>query len=140
MLDAVELAIVDDNPGDVLFCQEFFKQYKFSNNVSYLDSHEQLLDYLEHPATIPDVVMLSIRPFLLNGCQSLKSLKHNPIFENTLLVGLTATDGEEEVLRDEMSLFAGYLTKPLEFDKLRAMLVRISSLGMVIIKQEMAAV
>lgn len=143
MLDAVEFVIVDDNPGDILFCREFFKQYKFSNKVSYLDNHEELLNYVgpgEHPVSIPDIVLMSIRPFLLNGCQSLKALKSNPAFEKTVLVGLTATEGEEEILRDETTLFSGYLTKPLDFDKLKAMLARLSSVGMVIVKQEMASV
>ncbi|MBZ0300531.1 MAG: response regulator [Anaerolineae bacterium] len=140
MYHTIEMLVVDDNPGDVRLCQEFFRANKFSNQVNYVPNPEHMLRYLQRDTPYqqvpsPDVILLSIRPFLMDGLQYLSDLKQQVLSRNILLLGLTAAEGEEAALKDEASVFAGYMVKPLDLTQLRLMLAKIEYLGLIIVKQ-----
>ena len=136
MYTPIELLIVDENPGDIRLYQEFFKSNRLSNNVHYVYNPQQMLSFLQRDelyqnAPSPDIILLDVRPFLLNGLQGLHALKSHPCFKDITLVGLLGANGEEEGLSDR-DVFSGYLVKPIDLEKLSSTLARISSLGLVI--------
>lgn len=136
MYTPIELLIVEDNPGDIRLYQEFFKSNRLSNNVTYIRNSAEMEKFLrregeyEH-ATPPDLIMLSLRPFLLNGLQGLDPIRCHPMFKDIALVGLMGAASEEEGLPDR-SAFTSYMVKPLDLDQLRSVLTKINSLGLVI--------
>lgn len=136
MYTPIELLIVDDNPGDVRLFQEFFKSTRLSNNVNYVRNTQQMLSFLQQDdqyqdAPSPDVILLDIRPFLLDSSCRLDTLKTHPRFKEIALVGLLGAAEEEQGLADR-DVFSGYLVKPVDLEQLSAALMKINSLGLVI--------
>src|SRR5690606_42042647 len=97
MYTPIELLIVEDNPGDIRLYQEFFKSNRLSNNVTYVRNSAEMEKFLrregeyEH-ATPPDLIMLSLRPFLLIGLQGLDTISCYPMFKYYAREGLLAAE------------------------------------------------
>lgn len=136
MYPPIELLVVEDNPGDIRLYQEFFRSTRLSNNVNYVPNPQQMVNFLQRDgqyrnAPTPDLILVDVRPFLLNGMQGLSQLKAHPQFKNAVLVGLLGSAGEEEGLSDR-DVFSDYLVKPLDLAKLTQTLTKVSNLGLVI--------
>jgi CheY-like chemotaxis protein len=136
MYKPIELLIVDENPGDIRLFQEFFKSSRLSNNVNYVRNPQQMVSFLQRDgqyqnAPEPDLILVDVRPFLLNGLQGLDNIKSHPFFKNAVLVGLLGAAGEEQGLPDGAA-FVDYLVKPLDLGQLSQALTKVKNLGLVI--------
>lgn len=143
MYKSIELLIVDENPGDIRLYQEFFKSSRLSNNINYVRNPQQMVSFLRRDgpyqnAPAPDLILVGVRPFLLNGLQGLDSIKAHPFFKNVVLVGLLGAAGEEEGLPDR-TVFSDYLVKPIDMAQLSQALTKISDLGLIISRADAPA-
>jgi CheY-like chemotaxis protein len=118
---AIEILLVEDNPGDVRLIQEALKEGRVSNNPHVAWDGEAALDYLyrrgEHAnAPRPDLILLDLNLPKKDGREVLAVIKGDPDLKRIPVVVLTTSKEEEDIHRAYNLAANCYVTKPVEFD------------------------
>lgn len=137
MYKAIDILMIEDNPGDVRLAQEYFKEYKVSNHMSVVKDEAEALGFLRGQgeyahATLPDIILMSIRVVWENNAELLKQIKGDAIWAHIPVVLLTGFKGEEVILDNDLPISL-YIPKPLTIDCL-ASIVRLGGFGLIIVK------
>lgn len=137
---AIELLMIEDNPGDIRLNQEYLKQYEVSNHLTVVKNEVEALFFLRGlgqyaHATLPDIILMSIRMLWDDDARLLKQIHGETTLAHIPIVILTAYEGEEEILDKDLpiSLCA---PKPLTFDCLVSIVKRLENFGLIITKPE----
>lgn len=118
------ILLVEDNRSDIDLALRAFKKVGVTNPIDVVEDGQEALDYLfgdnkfsDNDATIePAIVLLDLKLPIVNGLEVLKSIRSNPITKNLIVVILTSSS-EEKDLVDSYSLGVNsYLTKPVHFE------------------------
>lgn len=120
------LVVDDEEDVQFLFKQQFRKEQKSGKiEFSFAISGENALDYLENQGTADVVLILSdINMPAMNGLELLKILKEK--FPALKVFMITAYDDENNY-RTAMEYGADdYITKPIDFSKLKSRILSLS--------------
>ena len=120
-LTAIEILLVEDDPGDVLMTREALEQSKLVHDIQVVDNGEQALEFLRREGTYrdarrPDLILLDLNLPRLSGSEVLGVIKDDPDLRTIPVVVLTTSDAEEDVLRSYQLHANAYVTKPVDFD------------------------
>jgi len=93
---AIEILLVEDNPGDVRLTLEAFKEAKVLNSISVVNDGEQALQYLrcEEPfgeACRPDIILLDLNLPKMDGRLVLEEIKEDENLKRIPVVILTTS-------------------------------------------------
>lgn len=115
--EAVNILLVEDNPGDVRLIQEAFKETKRETEFHIITNGEEAIDFLNDFATDdsinpPDLVLLDLNLPGSDGCEVLESIRDNPQIQPLPVVMLTSSGAREDVIRCYDASANAYLTKP----------------------------
>jgi two-component system, chemotaxis family, response regulator Rcp1 len=117
---AIEILLVEDNPGDVRLIQEALKEGKVWNNPHVIVDGEAALDFLyrrgkyaESPR--PDLILLDLNLPKKDGREVLATIKADADLRRIPVVILTTSKEEEDILRAYNLAANCYVTKPVEF-------------------------
>jgi CheY-like chemotaxis protein len=119
---AIDVLLIEDDPGDVLITREAFEHNKIENNLHVARDGEEGLDYLyrrgafEH-APRPDLVLLDLNLPKYDGRQLLDKIKSDPDLCHIPVVVLTTSAAEEDVLHSYKLHANAYVTKPVDLDQ-----------------------
>jgi CheY-like chemotaxis protein len=119
---AIDVLLIEDDPGDVLITREAFEHNKIENNLHVARDGEEGLDYLyrrgafEH-APRPDLVLLDLNLPKYDGRQLLDTIKSDPDLCHIPVVVLTTSAAEEDVLHSYKLHANAYVTKPVDLDQ-----------------------
>lgn len=117
---AIEILMVEDNPGDVRLTVEALKDAKIANRLHVVADGVAALEFLRRSAPYeaaprPDLILLDLNLPRKNGREVLAEIKSDPALMTIPVVILTTSRAEEDVLR-AYSLHANcYITKPVDF-------------------------
>jgi CheY-like chemotaxis protein len=119
---AIEVLLVEDDPGDVLMTKEAFEDYKLNNTLHVVNDGAEAMDFLrrqgEHAdAPRPDLVLLDLNLPRMDGREVLQAIKSDPELASIPVVVLTTSEAEEDVLRSYSLHANAYVTKPVDFDR-----------------------
>jgi CheY-like chemotaxis protein len=119
---AIEVLLVEDDPGDVLMTQEAFKDYKIANNLNVVTNGEDALAYLRQEgrfagAVLPDLVLLDLNLPRRDGREVLREVKSDPQLRRIPVVVLTTSDAEDDVLASYNLHANAYVRKPVDFEQ-----------------------
>jgi CheY-like chemotaxis protein len=119
---AIEVLLVEDDPGDVLMTKEAFEDYKLKNTLHVVNDGVEAMDFLrrqgEHAdAPRPDLVLLDLNLPRMDGREVLQAIKSDPELASIPVVVLTTSEAEEDVLRSYSLHANAYVTKPVDFDR-----------------------
>jgi two-component system, chemotaxis family, response regulator Rcp1 len=119
---AIEILLVEDNPGDVRLIKEALKEGKVWNNPHVVGDGEAALDFLFRRgqfagAPRPDLVLLDLNLPRKDGRQVLSTIKADGDLRRIPVVILTTSKEEEDILRAYNLAANCYITKPVEFDQ-----------------------
>jgi CheY-like chemotaxis protein len=129
MLQLIELLMIDDNLSDVRLTQEYFKEYKIPNHLHVVKDGTEALRFLRregeyYSATRPDLILLDSRILLTDEGSLLPQIKREAERQRVVWVVMTTCEGEATLLQQDWPNSL-YITKPLNFERLSALVQRM---------------
>src|SRR6266516_3136966 len=123
----INILLVEDDPSDVELTRRALQRAKLQNRVWIVADGVEALAFPR-----PDLVLLDLKLPNLDGRDVLMRIREEPRWQALPVVVLTASDAEHEQLA---ALAAdGFLTKPVDFVRLEAVIRGIAGLGWAIVK------
>jgi CheY-like chemotaxis protein len=100
---AIDVLLIEDDPGDELITREAFEHNKINNNLHVAHDGEEGLDFLYQRgayegAPRPDLVLLDLNLPKYDGRQLLETIKSDPDLKHIPVVVLTTSSAEEDIL------------------------------------------
>jgi CheY-like chemotaxis protein len=119
---AIDVLLIEDDPGDELITREAFEHNKIKNNLHVARDGEEGLDFLYQRgayvgAPRPDLVLLDLNLPKYDGRQLLEQIKSDPNLNHIPVVVLTTSSAEEDILRSYKLHANAYVTKPVDLDQ-----------------------
>ena len=133
----INILLVEDDPSDVELTRRALQRAKLQNRVWIVADGVDALAFLRREGPHrgvprPDLVLLDLKLPNLDGRDVLMRIREEPRWQALPVVVLTASDAEHEQLA---ALAAdGFLTKPVDFVRLEAVIRGIAGLGWAIVK------
>ena len=120
----MELLLVEDNEDDILLEQEALAEAKLVNLMFVVRDGEEAMAFLRREgqyqnAQTPGLILLDINMPKKNGFEVLHELKADPALMHIPVVMLTTSDSEADIVKSYAKGACSYITKPMDFDKLR---------------------
>ena len=118
-LKAIEILMVEDNPGDVRLTREALKGGKVLNQLHVVEDGVAALDFLyqrapHQNAPRPDLILLDLNLPKMDGREVLARIKSDDSLKVIPVVVLTTSQAEEDVLRAYRLSANCYVTKPVD--------------------------
>ena len=118
-LRAIEILMVEDNPGDVRLTREALKGGKVLNQLHVVEDGVAALDFLyrrppHQNAPRPDLILLDLNLPKMDGRDVLSQIKSDDALKIIPVVVLTTSQAEEDVLRAYRLSANCYVTKPVD--------------------------
>jgi len=119
---AIDILLVEDDPGDELITREAFEHNKLRNRLHVAHDGEEGLNYLYQrgayeDAKRPDLILLDLNLPKYDGRQLLEKIKSDPDLSRIPVVVLTTSSAEEDILRSYKLHANAYVTKPVDLDQ-----------------------
>ena len=129
---AVEILLVEDNPGDARLTLEAFKEARVLNNFTIIGDGAEALSYLRREeqyanSTNPDVILLDLNLPKKDGREVLAEIKADSELKTIPVVVLTTSGAEEDVAKAYGSHANCYIRKPVDLEQFLRVVQSIES-------------
>lgn len=119
---AIEILLVEDDPGDELITREALEHNKFQNRLHVAHDGEEGLDFLYkrgqfEGAPRPDLILLDLNLPKYGGRQLLETVKSDADLARIPVVVLTTSSAEEDIVRSYKLHANAYVAKPVDLDQ-----------------------
>jgi CheY-like chemotaxis protein len=127
---AIEILLVEDNPGDVRLIIEAMREAKLDNRFHVVEDGVEAMQFLRREgrfgdAPRPDLILLDLNLPKKDGRAVLAEVKADPALKRIPVVVLTTSQAEEDVLR-AYDLHANcYITKPVDMEQFMKVVAQI---------------
>ena len=116
-MSALQILLVEDNPGDVRLSSEAFKEsnlshylYVVHDGVEAMGFVRQTIDYSHAPR--PDIIILDLNLPRKNGLEVLQEIKSDQELKDIPIIILTSSVNDLDVLSAYRKQANAYLVKP----------------------------
>ena len=138
-LRAVEILLVEDNPGDVRLTTEVLKDAKLCNNIHVVGDGVEAVDFLHrrgdyHAAVRPDLILLDLNLPRKDGREVLEEIKGDSALKHIPVVVLTTSSAEQDILKSYALHANCYITKPVDLDQFAKVVLSIEEFWFSIVK------
>jgi chemotaxis family two-component system response regulator Rcp1 len=138
-MSAIEILLVEDNPGDVRLTREALRDGKVRNNLHVAKDGVEALEFLRREGTWaaaprPDVILLDLNLPRKNGREVLAEVKSDPELMSIPIVVLTTSEDEQDILRAYEYHANCYITKPVDFEQFMNVVRSIEDFWFTIVK------
>ena len=136
---AIEILLVEDNPGDVRLTQEALREGKVLNNLNVVNDGVQALAYLRQEgqysgATRPDIILLDLNLPKKDGREVLAEVKGDANLKRIPVVVLTTSQDETDILKSYELQANAYVTKPVDLNQFIKVLQSFEDFWLSIVK------
>jgi chemotaxis family two-component system response regulator Rcp1 len=136
---AIEILLIEDNPGDARLTWEALKDGKIQNHLHVQTDGEAALEFLhrrgDHAAApVPDLILLDLNLPKKDGREVLAAIKEDERLRRIPVVVLTTSDAEEDILRSYELHANCYVTKPVGLEQFLDVVRRIDSFWLEVVK------
>ena len=135
---AIEILLVEDNPGDARLTQEALREGKIRNNLHHARDGVEALAFLRRQgeyakAPIPDLVLLDLNLPRKDGREVLAEMKQDPQLRLIPVVVLTTSEAENDIVRSYELHANCYITKPVGLEQFIAIVREIESFWLAVV-------
>ncbi len=135
---AIEILMVEDNPGDVRLTREALKDAKVLVALNVATDGDAALKYLRRQpphesATRPDLILLDLNLPKRDGREVLAAIKSDESLKRIPVVILTTSRAEEDVMRAYQLNVNCYVTKPVDFEQFTRIVQAIEDFWLTIV-------
>jgi CheY-like chemotaxis protein len=139
LLNAIDVLLVDDDPGDTLMIREAFEHNKVKNALECVADGVQAMQYLRREgeyanASRPDLILLDLNLPRKDGREVLAEIKSDPRLATIPVVVLTTSHAEEDVLKSYQLHANAYVTKPVDFERFIEVVRQIDEFFVTVVK------
>ena len=122
----IRILMADDDPEDRFLTQEAFEEAHLTNELSFVEDGEELMDYLkkrgayaaEGAAPRPGLILLDLNMPRKDGREALSEIRSDPQLQGIPVVVLTTSQADEDIIRTYNLGVNSFITKPVTFDGL----------------------
>ena len=119
---AIEILLVEDNPGDVRLTIEGLNEAKVRNNLQVARDGVEALEFLRRQgrfadAVRPDLILLDLNLPRMDGREVLAEVKSDPDLKAIPVVVLTTSSAEQDILHSYQLQANCYITKPVDLEQ-----------------------
>jgi len=122
----IVILLADDDEEDRMMNCDALAESRLSNDIYCVSDGEDLMDYLYHrgkyapPAKSPrpGLILLDLNMPKKDGREALREIKADPTLRQIVVVVLTTSKADEDILRSYDSGASSFITKPVTFDGL----------------------
>ena len=137
--EAIDILLVEDNPGDVRLTTEALAEAKVRNTLAVARDGVEALQYLrhEHPfekSTRPDIILLDLNMPRMDGREVLEEIKADPKLAAIPVVVLTTSAADEDVLRSYQLHASCYITKPVDLEQFMKVVRSVEDFWLTIVR------
>ena len=122
---SIVILMAEDDPDDRLLTKDALAEAHLANTLIFVEDGEELMDYLyrkggynEENAPRPGLILLDLNMPRKDGREALEEIKADPDLRSIPVVVLTTSKAEEDILRSYDLGVSGYITKPVQFERL----------------------
>ena len=138
-VEAVEILLVEDSPGDVRLTQEALKDSKLYNNLNVVPDGVDAIAFLRRQgnytnAPRPDLILLDLNLPRMDGRQVLQEIKNDENLKRIPVVVLTTSSNETDIFITYNLHANCYISKPVDFTQFINVVKSIESFWFSIVK------
>ncbi|MBZ0296563.1 MAG: response regulator [Anaerolineae bacterium] len=138
-MEAIEILLVEDNPGDVRLTQEALKDSKLNNNLHVARDGVEAMAFLYREGVFadaprPDIILLDLNLPRKDGREVLEEIKRDDVLKRIPIVVLTTSEDEQDILRSYDLHANCYITKPVDLSRFLTIVKTIESFWFTIVK------
>ena len=136
---AIDILLVEDNPGDVVLAQEALKESKVRNKLFVVDDGVEAMAFLRRQgqyagAPRPDLILLDLNLPRKSGREVLAEVKGDEELKRIPVVVLTVSKAEEDIIKCYSHHANCYITKPLDFNQFMEVTKSIEEFWLTIVR------
>lgn len=119
----INILLVEDDSVDVMNVQRAFKKNNINNPLHIAFNGVEALNMLRGTSgkpklnPIPRIILLDINMPKMNGIEFLKELRADPELKSITVFIMTTSNDDQDKLEAYNMNVAGYILKPLSFEK-----------------------
>jgi len=136
---AIEIFLVEDNPGDARLAVEALREAKVKNHLNWVADGVEALAYLRREgkfanAVRPDLILLDLNLPRKDGREVLSEIKADEKLKRIPVVILTTSQAEEDILKAYHLSANCYITKPVDLEQFIKVVKSIEEFWLTIVK------
>ena len=131
---SITILLADDDADDRMMAADALEESRLANDLRFVEDGEELMDYLHrrgkftNPETAPrpGLILLDLNMPRKDGREALKEIKAEPDLRTIPVVVLTTSKAEEDIYRTYDLGVNSFITKPVNFESLVAVMRALS--------------
>jgi chemotaxis family two-component system response regulator Rcp1 len=136
---AINILLVEDNPGDVRLTVEALKEGKVRNQLHIAKDGMEAMDFLHRRGNYsdvprPDLILLDLNLPRKDGHEVLAEIKEDPELKRIPVVVLTGSKAGDDILKTYNRHANCYITKPVDWDQFITVVKSINDFWLTIVR------
>ena len=117
------ILLVEDDKSDIDLALRAFRKINITSRIDVVEDGQEALDYIfcknqyadRDPNKLPDIILLDLKLPIIDGIDVLKAIRSNPITKKIIVVILTSSNQEKDLVNGYNLGVNSYLIKPVDF-------------------------
>ena len=123
--------MADDDEDDRLLARDAFGECGVDVDLRFVEDGVELLEYLRGEGRwagcpIPSLILLDLNMPRKDGREALVAIKESPALRRIPVVVVTTSKAEEDVMRSYVLVDSSFISKPVTYESLLALIRTIS--------------
>ncbi len=141
----MEILVVEDNPADIRFMSEIFKEGRLANRITAMRDGDSALRYLRGEGEFagvvkPDLVLLDLNMPGKDGRKVLEEIRKDPLLSKLPVIILTTSSAMEDVSLSYDLQANSYMVKPADINQLIKVGMCLNGVGLALVAAPVQAV